>query len=233
MQTLLFAFAHPDDESFACGGTLARIHAEEKGRAILYCATRGEAGSPGSPPLCTKDELGDYRERELRRAATLLGIDEVFLRDFGDGQLSKIPLEQLTADLARLLDQVNPDAVITFPPHGISGHPDHRVIQAAVTKAVEASARAASIRLYRVVLPESANPVEGVHYTPVDEITHRVDVSPYRRVMMEALKAHQTQHASIAQVFPGVLKSQWEHLHRTEFFQSVHSWKSIPRGSLL
>ena len=47
---LLAVFAHPDDESLACGATLARC-AAEGARVSLLCATLGEAGrrSPAAP----------------------------------------------------------------------------------------------------------------------------------------------------------------------------------------
>ena len=69
-QRMLVILAHPDDESFAAGGTLAK-YAHQGVQVILLCATRGEAGISGVNP----SEAGEVRERELRRAAEHLGIE--------------------------------------------------------------------------------------------------------------------------------------------------------------
>mgnify|MGYP000732581162 CR=1 FL=1 len=77
---LLAVFAHPDDEAYRPGGTLALL-ARRGVRVHLLTATRGQAGSCGEPPLCTPDELPTVRERELRCASsrraswiTMMGI---------------------------------------------------------------------------------------------------------------------------------------------------------------
>src|SRR5437868_15019828 len=84
--TLLAVFAHPDDESYLCGGTLAR-YAAAGVRVVLVCATRGEAGEIADPAVATADTLPAAREVELRVAADLLGIAEVHLPDYRDGAL--------------------------------------------------------------------------------------------------------------------------------------------------
>ena len=71
---ILLIFAHPDDESFATGG-LARRYVDRGAAIALVTATRGDAGRVGDPPLCSREELPTRREAELRRAASILGID--------------------------------------------------------------------------------------------------------------------------------------------------------------
>ena len=65
---MLAIFAHPDDESFGAGGTLAK-YAHQDVQVVLLCLTRGEAGIPGVKP----EEAGDIRMRELRQAAESTG----------------------------------------------------------------------------------------------------------------------------------------------------------------
>lgn len=79
--TMLVILAHPDDESFSVGGTLAKF-ATHGVRVILICATRREAGVSGMKP----EDAGEIREGELREAAKHLGI-EVYLLDYRDGGL--------------------------------------------------------------------------------------------------------------------------------------------------
>ncbi len=77
-RTLLAVYAHPDDESFASGGTIARLTADGV-RVVLVCATRGEAGEISDPTLATPDNLAEVREAEMRCAAEELGISELVL----------------------------------------------------------------------------------------------------------------------------------------------------------
>lgn len=80
--------AHPDDETFGCGSLL--LHAAAAGaRTAVCCATRGEAGeiAGGFRPV----DLGVVRERELRDAAALLGVDQVDLLEFRDSGMAGRP----------------------------------------------------------------------------------------------------------------------------------------------
>ena len=74
-RTLLFVFAHPDDETFLTGGVASK-YTDEGVRVVLASATRGESGKVGDPPVCSREELPAVREEELRRAAAILGIAE-------------------------------------------------------------------------------------------------------------------------------------------------------------
>ena len=71
-RTILGVFAHPDDESLACGGTLARA-SDAGARVVVFCASRGEAGSTSDPALAPPGSLGLVRTRELGEAASVLG----------------------------------------------------------------------------------------------------------------------------------------------------------------
>src|SRR5581483_3868913 len=101
--TLLAVFAHPDDESYLCGGTLAR-YAAAGVRIVLLCATRGAAGEIADTGLASPETLAGVREAELRAAASLLGVAEVRLLDYPDGALMDVPflegVEQVGAVMA-------------------------------------------------------------------------------------------------------------------------------------
>src|SRR4029450_12853069 len=86
-RTVLGIFAHPDDESLACGGTLARL-ADAGARVIVMCASQGEAGSLCDPSLVPEGESRACgRVRELNDAAAVLGVSEVIILDHPDGDL--------------------------------------------------------------------------------------------------------------------------------------------------
>ena len=128
---MLVILAHPDDESFAVGGTLAK-YTHQDVQVILLCATRGEAGIPGAKP----EEVGAIREQELREAAKHLGI-EVYFLGYKYGELSDVDPGKLLEHIACWIDMVLPQVILTFGPDGVSGHPDHVTVSHIVTRLVE------------------------------------------------------------------------------------------------
>jgi LmbE family N-acetylglucosaminyl deacetylase len=201
-----FVFAHPDDECFATGGTIAKL-VKEGAYVDLLCATRGEAGSRGNPPLCTREELPGVREAELKEACRRLGIHQLTLFDYEDKTLAQANPVTLSLQIRAHLNKVRPDRVITFDPNGLSGHPDHKAIQQATWLAVQSDVQH-PLRLYYVVIPEFRARMlnRPIHTIPDDQVAVTVDVSGYKKEVAHALRAHQTQHQSIQRVFPGV----WE-----------------------
>ena len=125
---LLAVFAHPDDETLGLGSTLAR-YAAEGVETSLICATRGERGwydSEGSDPGL--DAVGRIREAELNCAAGQLGIHEVCLLDYIDGDLDQANPEEIIGKLVSHIRRLRPQVVVTFGPDGAYGHPDHIAI---------------------------------------------------------------------------------------------------------
>src|SRR3954462_5637511 len=109
-RTILVVFAHPDDESLACGGTIARL-ADAGARVIVICASRGERGSPSG---AVRDEsLGRTRSEEIRAAARTLGVAELILLNHPDGDLRWCEVSELHAELLMFLRRHDPAAVIT------------------------------------------------------------------------------------------------------------------------
>lgn len=138
--SLMAVFAHPDDESFGIGGTLACYGSAPDVRVVLVCATRGEAGEISDPQLATPDQLGKVREQELRCACQTLGIDDVFFLDYRDSGMAgtaenQNPYALTMADFDEAVGKVvahirreRPDVVVTFDETGGYGHPDHIAI---------------------------------------------------------------------------------------------------------
>jgi N-acetyl-1-D-myo-inositol-2-amino-2-deoxy-alpha-D-glucopyranoside deacetylase len=138
---LLLILAHPDDESFLAAGTVARL--ADAGRpAGLVCATRGEAGALGDPPLATRDTIGRVREGELRDACAVLGMTLVALLDYEDRRLAEADPAEVRSTLVTLLRRERPRVVVTFDPNGVNGHPDHVAVSRFALDAVVAAADA-------------------------------------------------------------------------------------------
>jgi len=139
---LLCVGAHPDDETLGMGGTLAK-YAAEGVRTFVLTATHGERGWFGAPEAYPGPrELGRMRERELRAAARELGVTEVALLDYVDGELDGADAREATGLIAEHIRRVRPQVVITFGHDGLYGHPDHIAISQLTTAAVVAAADA-------------------------------------------------------------------------------------------
>ncbi len=150
---LLGVFAHPDDEVFCAGGTMARA-AEAGAEVMIVSATRGERGQIRDPAAATRRTLGAVREGELRAAAAELGVQHVQVQAYPDGSLEhhRSSLGPVIADIMRRFD---PDTVITFGADGAYGHPDHIAISELTTQAFRTLVREHNRgqRLYHAVFP--------------------------------------------------------------------------------
>jgi LmbE family N-acetylglucosaminyl deacetylase len=121
-RSVLAVFAHPDDESLACGGTLARL-ADAGLRVIVMSATHGERGGPQD---CARDDaLGQRRVLEMREAAAILAIAEIVIGDHPDGELRWERVSEFHAELVTFIRRHKPAAVITFDEDGLYWHLDH------------------------------------------------------------------------------------------------------------
>jgi len=194
--SLLAVFAHPDDETFRPGGTLALL-ARKGVKVHLLTATRGEAGSRGDPPLCEAKDLPDVRERELRCACAALGLEPPRVLNYEDGHLREADPGAARADILAFMGEVRPHVVLTFGADGLSGHPDHIAIGRYTVQAYAANDHVAA--LYTLAVPRSlAEQLEmrQVHSVPDEQIALRVDVTPAWEVKKAAMNCHMTQRTS-------------------------------------
>jgi N-acetyl-1-D-myo-inositol-2-amino-2-deoxy-alpha-D-glucopyranoside deacetylase/mycothiol S-conjugate amidase len=145
-RTLIFVGAHPDDESFNVGATLA--HYAITGVKVYYiCATRGEVGNAKSEKNIRFSTISELRSAELESAAQVLGLTDVIHLDYRDSgmkgwednkhplALISVPLEEVTGRIVKLFRKLKPDVVITFDPIGGYRHPDHIITHNATVKA--------------------------------------------------------------------------------------------------
>lgn len=210
---LLLMVAHPDDESFGCGSLLA--HAAMSGvQTTVCCATRGEAGDD-TRGLAKGSSLGEVRLRELRAAATVLGVSEVRVLGWADsdmagepalGSLAAASPAEIAHAVAEVIEECRPDIVVTLD--GSDGHRDHAIIRDATIAACELSTWPVE-RVYLSCLPRSlmvgwaaylteTNPGSnylalGMLGTPDEDITTVVDTSEVYDLRWQAIRAHASQ----------------------------------------
>jgi LmbE family N-acetylglucosaminyl deacetylase len=219
---LMAFFAHPDDEAFGTGGTLAK-YAAEGCDVYLVTATRGEAGEIAVPDLATSANLPEVREQELRCACEIYGIHPPRFLDYIDGQLPIVNQGQAVGKLVRIIRELKPQILITFGPDGIYGHYDHIAVNRWATIAFELAADPDCFpdqlggtcelhqisKLYFRVLSEerlddmsedggpAAVMMDGVPFYlaahPREEITTVIDVSDYVEAKLRGLQCHVSQ----------------------------------------
>lgn len=205
---IIFVFAHPDDESFSSGGTIAKL-AEKGEKIILVTATKGEAGEVGDPPICTQKNLGKTREKELRNAAKILGISKILFLNFIDGTLKNY-VKDLKEKIFLIFLNEQPDAIVTFDRYGGSNHPDHKAISRSATKAFKDYLQTSKkhVSLYNTAVPRSylrKYEKAGLVYrafgkmkgTPDENITTIVDINETFDMKVRALKMHKTQRKDV------------------------------------
>ena len=210
MPTLLYIYAHPDDESFLVAGTCC-LYAQRGVRSVLVTATLGQAGKCGDPPICTPQQLPAVRRQELAEACGLLGIEGLHLLGHQDKKLCDAPLEEVRFRLVELIRRYRPEVVASFDPQGLNLHPDHIAISRFTSDAVAAAAD-------RRFCPRSGSPhrVQRLLWTPPvavwdleaqapwedrPGVDFQIDIRPFSAIKKQALQCHRTQLQSIRRYF--------------------------------
>lgn len=182
---LLVVLPHPDDETFAAGGTMARC--ADAGAAVTFlCGTYGDMGRRmGSPLFATRESMRDIRVRELEHACRILGATPRWL-GLRDRTVEFEDPHEVAARVRQTIEELAPSTVITFFP-GHAVHPDHDAMGLATRLAVEAL-DAPRPRLLAVAVGDR------------DDIRERLgpphvycDIRPVVMRKLEALRAHRSQ----------------------------------------
>ena len=221
MATAVILHAHPDDETIATGGTIAKAKRDGH-RIVLVLATAGEEGEPVPGVLSDGEELGDRRVRETEHAAALLGVDRVAHLGYRDSGMMGEPtndnpasfwradVHDAAAKLAQILREEQADLLVTYDANGVYGHPDHIQVHrvgvlaaeyAGVNRVFEASFSRefmrevfADIEASEDAIDEDARPDDlDTFGLPEAELTHRVDVSDFVLLKRSALLRHESQ----------------------------------------
>ena len=221
---LLVVFAHPDDESMGMGGTLAK-YAAQGVETYYVCASRGERGwfgpeeqNPGP------SALGQLREKELTAAVNELGMKELYFLDYIDGEVDHANHEEAIGKIVTHIRRIQPQVIVTFPPDGNYGHPDHIAIGQFTSAAVVCAAAAGFqdsenlpthcvSKLYYMVDSENflnliAPFMDDLTFPVGDQIrsevawkawmiTTRIEMSEYCHAAWRAIQCHQSQLSTL------------------------------------
>ncbi len=197
---ILTIIAHPDDETMLTGGALALL--ANAGAEVHYlCATRGEGGELGEPPVCARDQLGAAREDEMRCAVQTLGGTGVDFLDYADplvGENEELhpytnDFETLIFSILENIEWLEPDVVITHGSSGEYGHPAHKLTHKAVYWAIQLlDSQAPVLYTFSAAFAEHPRP----RLVNADDSAHIVlDITPVLKQKADAALCHKSQNA--------------------------------------
>lgn len=130
--TILSIWAHPDDETYLAAGVMAAA-TDQGQRVVCVSATAGEHGT-SDPKAWPPGRLARVRRWEAAAAMAVLGVTEHHILGLPDGALAQRDAHG-TKTVGRLLDDIQPDTILTFGPDGMTFHPDHIAVHRWVTEA--------------------------------------------------------------------------------------------------
>jgi len=182
------------------GGALVLL-ARAGARVHYLCATRGEGGEVGEPPVCARQELGMFREQEMRCAVQTLGGAGIDFLDYVDplvGENEELhpytnDFDELVTNLIKYIQHLQPDVVITHGSNGEYGHPAHKLTHQATREAVQQLGdKAPILYTFSANFPEHPRP----RLVNKDDPAHIVlDVSPVLKRKADAALCHKSQNA--------------------------------------
>lgn len=229
MATVVAVFAHPDDESFICGGTLAKLSALGH-RVVLVCATLGEMGRRlGIPPIATRESIARVRESELRDACEALSIARLELLGYRDKTLEIQSENEVAKRILTVFEEERPASVITFHEE-LGGHSDHCAIGRIATQTYETYIQqSADCRLLYVAWGDNVGVFK--HYAQPVLGTIAIDVHAHKAAKLAAFRAHRTQSQLNRSIWGNDRQSMGQ-MSDTEFF--IHSQgQSLPKNNHL
>jgi LmbE family N-acetylglucosaminyl deacetylase len=208
---LVGVFAHPDDDVYSIGGSLA-LERDRLDVTMVFC-TSGDAG-PIWIDGVEREDLGPIREREQAASMEALGVDaDVRFLRHPDYHLPEVPFEELVGQIEEVLREVRPQLVVTFGPDGWSGHHDHARAGEATDAAFEHVHRDGdtAARLLHVGTPmtvvdrfdtqlraagdpdREARSLLALRGVPDEDVAITVDTRPVRETKLAGIEAHRTQ----------------------------------------
>ena len=189
--------AHPDDQEFSIGGTLAKW-SKAGCKIVSVVITSGDSGSNDpTKDGSYKPVLAELREGEQRAANKILGVKETIFLHYPDGEL--VPTIGLRKDLTKLIRQYKPDVVLTGNPEGwfygndYINHPDHRAAAEAATYAVFPSAGTRLIFPDLLAAGYEPHNVKRLYIHENEKADAWIDIGETIETKIEALKKHASQ----------------------------------------
>lgn len=192
MNKIVCIFAHPDDEAFGPGGTIALL--AEKHVVDIICVTNGDAGKNSSRE---DRELSAIRREELINSTNILGVNHVYFLDYNDGSLCNNLYHEIADKIVKILHEIQPDTLMTFEPRGVSGHVDHMTVSMITSYVFERLPFIEKLMYYCIDEKNRALQEPYFIYFPPgyseEEIAETFDITSVREKKVASMKAHVSQ----------------------------------------
>lgn len=210
--TILGVWAHPDDETYLTAGLMAHAVAEGS-RVVCVTATRGEGGSMDEErwPSAT---MGQVREEELMRCLALLGVTEHHWLDLPDIDMDTFLPETGYEQVRALVQEVEPDTILTFGPDGMTDHAAHKSVSAWATRALDEVGKPSARAHYATTTPEWAEEFVPIYnrfnvfrpgtppVTPHEELSIDFLLPPdLLELKLKAIQEHESQVGGMVEAF--------------------------------
>jgi LmbE family N-acetylglucosaminyl deacetylase len=220
MKRLLCVFAHPDDESYGPGGTIARC-ARDGGEVFITMFTAGEAGTIGVSKTLPRHDLARLRRAEFAGACEALGVRGHRVLGAPDGGVSQVDANWAVGEILDDIRRLKPHVAITFHRGGVSGHPDHIAVAGFLDRAIAQAGAEGPQASYEWGIPRRKSPLyQRPSLVPLeeDEIAAVVDIDDEAMDRkLDAIRSHRTQIeflVSLEQKFDYRAMSRPEHFAR-------------------
>lgn len=199
MSTILGVFAHPDDEAFFTGGTIATLASDHE--VYTICITDGDAGQNSSDKT---GDLTEIRHDELLESGKILGVKETFFLGYNDGTLCNNLYHEIATKIQKIVDELNPEILITFEPRGISGHIDH-MATSMITSHVFEKSQSVHELWYYCNSEETRSAIKDYYiYWPPgykkSDISKVVNTQSVWEAKVKAMKCHESQTHDVERI---------------------------------
>lgn len=198
----LVILAHPDDEAFGPGGTIASL------------ATYGEVEL-----ISVTDGNDPRRVTELDQSVKILGINKIWRLHFTDGELGNNLYHKIADKFEKIFYKVRPNLILTYELRGVSGHIDHVIVSMIATFVFEKTRVAKE--LWYFCLDQRQRKAEGddyfIYFPPgykKSDIDLTIEVDSVWKTKTKAMYCHQTQIKDVESIL-----SRYKELPKIENFQ--------------
>jgi LmbE family N-acetylglucosaminyl deacetylase len=222
---VIVVFPHADDEAFTSGGTITEL-VKNGSDVTMVVMTKGERGTSDAH---IDESLADIRVKEAENAAKAYGVQHLIQRNFPDNGMEDHK-EEVKDDLKKIMDDIQPDLIITYDLAGLYGHPDHIVVSEAITELVQSDFP--ETKLWYSSFPKHIlDTMKLPEHMAKDPEFKKRRVSPNVRVFVvastldkiKAVYAYQSQMESLKEGFPVKWVPIWFYgsLAPIEYFHEV------------
>tara|TARA_B100000787_G_C16132969_1_gene268265 strand:+ start:337 stop:1008 length:672 start_codon:yes stop_codon:yes gene_type:complete len=185
---ILVVAPHPDDETIAAGGTIAKLSSQ--GHEVHVLTACGHL-----PPLYSRE---DYEKTvvESKRAFKILGVASSEFLEIPATMLAGRPVHELNSKISDTVNKINPQMV--FCPYP-DRHIDHRIVFDSVMVATRPIGIGRDIEILAAYETLSETHWNAPHIEPNFTPNWVIDISEFISTKLEALNCYQSQISD----FPG------------------------------